>query len=106
LQPIKKPKGIPSMKRSLLLAAMVISGIEGWSQKAITAAKLDTSSTADNTLYNRTRAQGASNAAFSSSGNYVYKFGSTSGFSDNIKTLKSFTSDGSGYTYSLPVSIQ
>lgn len=77
----------------------MITSLGSYGQTAITASKIDTTSATSGITYNRGRAQGASSASFPSTSDYQYKFGDNSGFTDNIKTLKSFTAGGAGYTY-------
>lgn len=77
----------------------MITFFDSYGQTAITASKIDTTSATSGISYNRGRAQGANSGSFPSTSDYQYKFGDNSGFTDNVKTLKSFTAGGSGYTY-------
>lgn len=89
------------IKRSANLTALLLLSLQLCSnaQTAITDSKIDTSSVSASTSYSRPRAHDASTTAFPDAGNYTYKFGAASGFTDNVKTLKSFIAGGSGYTY-------
>lgn len=88
------------MKPTLKIATLLMITFSGsYGQTAITASKIDTTSTTSGITYSRGRAQGANSGSFSSTSDYQYKFGDNSGFTDNIKTLKSFTAGGAGYTY-------
>lgn len=84
---------------STTIILLTTFSLGSYGQTAITAANIDTVSTNSGTTYQRQRAREASTSAFPSTSNYEYKFGDNSGFTDNIKTLKSFTAGGSGYTY-------
>lgn len=88
------------MKRTVPMALLLLAAGSSYGQTAITAANIDTTTSSASTSYSRPRAQGASTSAFPSQSNYRYQYGSTSGFSDNVKTLKSFVAGGAGYTYS------
>lgn len=88
------------MKLILKIASLLtITSLGSYGQTAITASKIDTTSTTSGITYNRSRAHEANSGSFSSTSDYQYKFGDNSGSTDNVKTLKSFTAGGAGYTY-------
>ncbi len=88
------------MKTISTLAVLLCTALQSHAQLAITNAIIDTTSATSGLTYSRPRAYQASSSALPSSSNYQYKFGNQSGYSDNIKTVKSFTAGGAGYTYS------
>ncbi len=84
----------------LLLAFFLIFGVHGFGQSGITAIHTVTSSTASSSTYT---ANGALNSPLAGN-SYNYRYGSSSGFSDNQLSLLSIEAASKAYRYeSIPV---
>jgi hypothetical protein len=86
------------LKSTIATVLLVTPAFSGIAQIAITGAVIDTSASTQGLAYNATEAKKANSGNWPA-GTYNYKFGDSSGYTDNVKTLKSFTAGGEGYTY-------
>lgn len=99
-------KGKPAA-RLTLLTACVLSVTVAAAQIPVTSSQIQNVAATTGSGYSKPKAPGAG-ANISTTGTIAYTFGTSSGFTDNLKKITGFTAGGAAYTYNsgVPVTIK